>query len=140
MAYSHLVAGTCWRFGSLRALLAKASPLRSGDLLAGIAAASATERVAAQCALAEVPLRQFLSVSVVPYEHDDVTRLCLDTHDAAAFAPVAHLTVGDFRDWLLSPAADTQALAALAPGLLPEMVSAVSKLMRLQDLVMLDRI
>ena len=139
MAYSHLVAGTCWRFGSLRELLAKASPLRSGDLLAGIAAASATERVAAQCALAEVPLRQFLSESVVPYEHDDVTRLCLDTHDAAAFAPVAHLTVGDFRDWLLSPAADTPALAALAPGLLPEMVAAVSKLMRLQDLVLVAR-
>lgn len=139
MAYSHLVAGTCWRFGSLRELLAKASPLRSGDLLAGIAAASATERVAAQCALAEVPLRQFLSESVVPYEHDDVTRLCLDTHDAAAFAPVAHLTVGDFRDWLLSPAADTPALAALGPGLLPEMVAAVSKLMRLQDLVLVAR-
>jgi ethanolamine ammonia-lyase large subunit len=139
MVFSHLVAGTCWRFGSLRELLAKASPLRSGDLLAGIGAASATERVAAQCALAEVPLRQFLSESVVPYELDDVTRLCLDTHDAAAFAAIAHLTVGDFRDWLLSPATDTHALAALAPGLLPEMVAAVSKLMRLQDLVLVAR-
>ncbi len=139
MAYAHTVAGTNWRFATLRELLAKASPLRSGDLLASVAAGSAAERVAAQCALAEVPLRQFLKEAVVPYEQDDVTRLCIDTHDATAFAPVAHLTVGDFRDWLLGPAADTAALTALAPGLLPEMVAAVSKLMRLQDLILVAR-
>ena len=139
MGYAHSVAGTNWRFASLRELLAKASPLRSGDLLAGVAAGSAAERVAAQCALAEVPLRQFLSEAVVPYEQDDVTRLCIDTHDFAAFAPVAHFTVGDFRNWLLGPAADTPALTALAPGLLPEMVAAVSKLMRLQDLILVAR-
>ena len=139
MAFSHVVAGTHWRFASLRELLAKASPLRSGDLLAGVAASCAAERVAAQCALAEVPLRQFLNEAVVPYEQDDVTRLCLDTHDTNAFAPIAHLTVGDFRDWLLSPAADTAALSAVAKGLLPEMVAAVSKLMRVQDLVLVAR-
>jgi ethanolamine ammonia-lyase large subunit len=139
MGYQHAVSGTRWQFASLRDLLAKASPQRSGDLLAGVAAGSAAERVAAQCALADVPLRQFLSEAVVPYEQDDVTRLLMDTHDAAAFAPVAHLTVGDFRNWLLSPAADTFALTALAPGLLPEMVAAVSKLMRVQDLVLVAR-
>jgi ethanolamine ammonia-lyase large subunit len=139
MGYAHAVAGTVWRFESLRDLLAKASPPRSGDLLAGVAAASAAERVAAQCALAEVPLRRFLAEAVVPYEQDDVTRLCMDTHDAAAFAPVAHLTVGELRDWLLGSTADTAALAALAPGLLPEMVAAVSKLMRVQDLVLVAR-
>lgn len=123
----------------LRTLLAKASPLRSGDLLAGIAAASAEERVAAQMALAEVPLRRFLDEAVVPYEADEVTRLILDTHDAAAFAPVAHLTVGDFRDWLLRHETTAEVLAALAPGVTPEMAAAVSKLMRVQDLVAVAR-
>lgn len=136
MSYTHTLGGTRWRFDSLRDLLAKASPPRSGDQLAGIAAGSATERIAAQWALAEVPLRRFLVEPLVPAETDDVTRLLLDDLDAAAFAPVAHLTVGDFRDWLLAPEARTPALAALAPGLLPEMVAAVSKLMRLQDLVL----
>jgi len=122
-------------FGSLRALLAAASPLRSGDVLAGVAASSATERVAAQQALAEVPLAEFLQETVVPYEQDDVTRLILDTHDRHAFAAVSSLTVGGFRDWLLSDAADERALSALAPGLTPEMVAAVCKLMRNQDLI-----
>ncbi len=117
-------------------MLAKASPARSGDALAGIAAASAAERVAAQMALAEIPLRHFLDEAVIPYEADEVTRLIVDTHDAAAFAPVSHLTVGDFRDWLLGDAADDAALAALAPGLTPEMAAAVSKLMRVQDLIL----
>lgn len=139
MGYAQTVAGTNWRFGSLRELLAKASPFRSGDALAGVAAASATERVAAQLALADLPLRRFLDEAVVPYEDDEVTRLLVDEHDAAAFAAVAHLTVGEFRDWLLGPEADSAALAALAPGLLPEMVAAVSKLMRLQDLVLVAR-
>ena len=118
---------------TLRELLAKASPLRSGDQLAGLAAGSAEERVRAQMRLAEVPLRRFLEEPVVPYETDEITRLTLDSHDAAAFAPVSHLTVGDFRNWLL--AAPGNAVTSLAPGLTPEMVAAVSKLMRLQDLV-----
>ncbi|WP_135467266.1 ethanolamine ammonia-lyase subunit EutB [Crenalkalicoccus roseus] len=135
MGFAHTVGGTRHVFPDLRALLARATPPRSGDALAGLAAASAQERVAAQRALAELPLRHFLSEAVIPYEVDEVTRLILDRHDAAAFAPVAHLTVGGFRDWLLSEAADAAALSALAPGLAPEMVAAVSKIMRLQDLV-----
>ena len=119
----------------LRELLAKASPARSGDELAGLAAATAAERVRAQMRLAETPLKAFLAEPIVPYETDEVTRLICDSHDAAAFAPVAHLTVGEFRDWLLSEQATTERLTALAPGLIPEMVAGVSKIMRLQDLV-----
>ncbi len=119
----------------LRTLLAKASPARSGDELAGLAAASAEERVRAQMKLADVPLKAFLLEPVIPYEKDEVTRLICDSHDATAFAPVAHLTVGEFRDWLLSEQATSERLCALAPGLIPEMVAAVSKIMRLQDLV-----
>ncbi|TBW35602.1 ethanolamine ammonia-lyase subunit EutB [Azotobacter chroococcum] len=134
--FAHAVGGQTWRFDSLRELLAKASPARSGDYLAGVAADSDAERVAAQMALAEVPLGHFLNEAVIPYETDEVTRLILDSHDAAAFAPVAHLTVGGLRDWLLGPAADEASLRALAPGLTPEMAAAVSKLMRVQDLVL----
>ncbi|WP_349615882.1 ethanolamine ammonia-lyase subunit EutB [Azotobacter salinestris] len=134
--FAHAVGGQTWRFDSLRELLAKASPARSGDYLAGVAADSDAERVAAQMALAEVPLGHFLNEAVIPYEADEVTRLILDGHDAAAFAPVTHLTVGGLRDWLLGPKADEAALAALAPGLTPEMAAAVSKLMRVQDLVL----
>ena len=125
MPYAHTINAHDYHFETLRTLLAKASPQRSGDQLAGVAAANAQERVAAQMALAEVPLRQFLSEAVVPYEDDEVTRLILDSHDAQAFAPVSHLTVGDFRNWLLGDAADSAALARLAPGLTPEMVAAV---------------
>ncbi|WP_028238706.1 ethanolamine ammonia-lyase subunit EutB [Stutzerimonas azotifigens] len=134
--YAHTVGGQTWRFDGLRELMAKASPARSGDRLAGLAADSDAERAAAQMALAEVPLRRFLDEALIPYEQDEVTRLIFDGHDAGAFAPVAHLTVGDFRNWLLSEQADEAALAALAPGLTPEMVAAVSKLMRVQDLVL----
>jgi ethanolamine ammonia-lyase large subunit len=123
----------------LRVLMARASPPRSGDVLAGIAAAGAEERVRAQMALADVPLARFLTDVVVPYEDDEVTRLIIDTHDAAAFAPVSHLTVGGFRDWLLSYEATTEVLAALAPGITPEMAAAASKLMRVQDLVAVAR-
>jgi ethanolamine ammonia-lyase large subunit len=119
----------------LRRLLAKASPLRSGDQLAGLAAEGAEERVRSRMALADVPLRRFLAEPLIGYEEDEVTRLICDSHDAAAFAPVAHLTVGELRDWLLSEDATTACLAALAPGLTPEMAAAVSKLMRVQDLV-----
>ncbi|MGE0610407.1 MAG: ethanolamine ammonia-lyase subunit EutB [Pirellulales bacterium] len=123
-------------FADLKTLLAKASPARSGDYLAGLAADSAEERVAAQMALADVPLATFLQEPLIPYEADEVTRLIFDTHDAAAFQPVAGLTVGQFREWLLSYDRTSQELAQLAPGLMPEMAAAVSKLMRNQDLVL----
>jgi ethanolamine ammonia-lyase large subunit len=135
MSFFHTIGNTHYTFAGLRELLAKATPLRSGDQLAGIAAESAEERVAAQFALADLPLRHFLSEQVVPYESDEVTRLIVDTHDAKAFAPVSSLTVGELRDWLLSDDATGERLAALAPGLTPEMAAAVSKLMRVQDLI-----
>src|SRR5262245_9716659 len=119
--YSHTVRGRTHRFSGLTELMAKASPARSGDRLAGIAAEDDEERAVAQMALAELPLKVFLSEALIPYEDDEVTRLIVDAHDAAAFAPVSHLTVGDFRNWLLSDAADEAALAALAPGVTPEM-------------------
>jgi len=122
-------------FPSLAALMAQATPLRSGDQLAGLAADSQARRVAAQWALADLPLTEFLTEAVVPYEADEVTRLIQDSHNAAAFLPIRHLTVGGFRDWLLSDAATGEALAAVAPGLVPEMVAAASKLCRLQDLM-----
>jgi ethanolamine ammonia-lyase large subunit len=123
------------RFADLRELMAKATPERSGDQLAGIAAGSAQERVAARAALADVPLATFLQQPLVPYESDEVTRLIIDSHDEAAFAPLAHLTVGALRDWLLSDAATTDVLRTAAPGITPEMAAAVSKLMRNQDLM-----
>ena len=126
-------------FPDLKSLLAAASPPRSGDALAGIAASSDEQRVAARLILADLPLATFLAEPLIPYEEDEVTRLIQDTHDAAAFAPVAGQTVGQFREWLLSDAADRAALAALAPGLTPEMVAAVSKLMRNQDLIAVAR-
>ena len=136
MTYQARVGVASYHFADLRELMARASPLRSGDQLAGIAAESARERVAAAQALADVPLARFLNEAVVPYELDDITRLIVDGHAAAAFMPVAHLTVGAFRDWLLSDAATSEVLSALAPGLTPEMVAAVSKLMRNQDLIL----
>lgn len=128
-----------FRFGSLREVMAKATPLRSGDCLAGLAASSEQERVAARWVLADVPLQRFLDEALVPYESDEVTRLIIDGHDRTAFAPVSGLTVGGFRDWLLSDAATPAALARLAPGLTPEMVAAVSKLMRNQDLMLVAK-
>lgn len=136
MAYPCTIGGFTYRFADLKELLAKASLLRSGDELAGLVAESYEERVAAQIALADVPLRQFLNEAIIPYDTDDVTRLIIDTHDATAFALVSHFTVGDLRDWLLSDDADTSTLTALASGLTPEMVAAVSKLMRNQDLIL----
>jgi ethanolamine ammonia-lyase large subunit len=133
------IDGVTYGFRDLKDLLAKATPARAGDELAGIAARSSVERVAAQMALADLPLTAFLNEAVVPYESDEVTRLIFDTHDASAFAPVASLTVGGLRDWLLSYDATGESLAALAPGLTPEMAAAVSKLMRVQDLVAVAR-
>lgn len=137
--YRIALGGETHRFQTLAALMAAATPARSGDALAGIAAESEVARVAAQMILADVPLTTFLTDALVPYEVDEVTRLIMDTHDAAAFAPVAHMTVGQFRDWLLSDAATGAVLAALAPGLTPEIVAAVSKLMRNRDLINVTR-
>jgi len=139
MAYHHTIRGVTYRFPDLKTLLAKATPARSGDFLAGVAAAEESERVAAQMALADLPLKTFLNEQVVPYEQDEVTRLIVDSHDAKAFGAVAHLTVGDFRNWMLCDAADEAALSALAPGLTPEMAAAVSKIMRVQDLILVAR-
>ena len=139
MPYSHIVRGVKHTFSDLRTLLAKASPLRSGDQLAGIAASGAEGRAIAQMALAELPLSVFTNEAVVPYESDAVTRLIVDSHDQQAFAPVADLTVGEFRDWLLSDEATGERLSALAAGLMPEMAAAVSKLMRVQDLIFVAR-
>jgi ethanolamine ammonia-lyase large subunit len=133
--YATTIGNVVYRFEDLKTVLAKASPGRSGDDLARLSASSAQERVAAQMSLAEIPLKTFLAEPVVPYESDEVTRLIVDRHDAEAFAPVAHFTIGDFRDWLLSEHATGEILAALGPGLTPEMAAAVSKIMRLQDLV-----
>jgi ethanolamine ammonia-lyase large subunit len=137
VTYSATIASTRYTFPDLATLLAKASPLRSGDQLAGIAAESGEERVAAQYALADLPLRAFLDEHVVPYATDEVTRLIVDTHDRAAFATIAHLTVGGFRDWLLSDTVTAEMLTALAPGITPEMAAAVSKISRLQDLMVM---
>ena len=133
MSFRHAIGGTSFVFDDLRMLLARATPFRSGDALAGVAAASAAERVAAQRALADLPLRHFLHEAVIPYEADDVTRLILDNHDATSFAHIAHLTVGGLRDWLL--AAEPAALVPIRRGLMPEMVAAVAKIMRISDLI-----
>jgi ethanolamine ammonia-lyase large subunit len=133
--YRHTLGNLVYSFADLKDLLAKATPARSGDELAGIAARSPEERVAAQMALAALPLKTFLSEAVVPYEQDEVSRLIIDRHDANAFQPLAAMCVADFRDWLLSDAAEPGLLSAIAPGITPEMAAAVSKIMRLQDLV-----
>jgi ethanolamine ammonia-lyase large subunit len=138
-AYSHRVGAHTHHYRDLKDLMAKATPTRSGDRLAGVAAQTAQERVVAQMALADLPLRTFLNDVLVPYEEDEVTRLIIDTHDEAAFAPVAHLTVGDFRNWLLRDDVDAATLAALAPGITPEMAAAVSKVMRNQDLILVAK-
>jgi ethanolamine ammonia-lyase large subunit len=139
MVYRHTIDATTYVFDGLRDLLAKATPPRSGDRLAGIAADSAAQMVAARIALSDVPLRQFLHEAVIPYEDDEITRLIVDSHDGAAFARVASLTVGAFRDWLLSDAATSEVLAKLSRGITPEMAAAVSKLMRNQDLILVAK-
>jgi len=143
MPYHHSLRGTSYIFEDLKTLLAKATPARSGDLLAGVAAASEQERIVARITLADVPLTNFLHEALVPYEDDEVTRLILDTHNdlhnAEAFAPIASLTVGEFRDWLLSSDVATEKLARIAPAITPEMAAAVSKLMRNQDLILVAK-
>ncbi|WP_213762215.1 ethanolamine ammonia-lyase subunit EutB [Caballeronia sp. dw_19] len=136
MSYNETIGLRTYRFDDLKTLLAKASPLRSGDQLAGVTADTEEERVAAKMALAQVPLRTFLNEAVIPYESDEVTRLIIDDHSPQAFADISHLTVGDFRNWLLADTTDSAALIRVSAGLTPEMVAAVSKLMRNQDLIL----
>jgi ethanolamine ammonia-lyase large subunit len=139
MAYRHAIDATTYVFDDLRELLAKATPPRSGDRLAGLAAESAEQMIAARIALADVPLKQFLHETVIPYEDDEVTRLIVDSHDASAFAAISSMTVGSFRDWLLSDAASGEILGKLSRGITPEMAAAVSKLMRNQDLILVAK-
>jgi ethanolamine ammonia-lyase large subunit len=139
MVYRQIIDTTSYTFDGLRDLLAKATPPRSGDRLAGIASDSAQEMIAARMALADVPLKQFLNEAVVPYEDDEVTRLIIDSHDAPSFAAISSLTVGGFRDWLLSDAATGETLAKIARGITPEMAAGVCKLMRNQDLILVAK-
>jgi len=138
MAYRYTIGNITYTFDDLRTLLAKASPFRSGDALAGLAAARYEERVAAQLALADAPLKTFLHEPVIPYERDEITRLIIDEHNSSAFAPISGFTVGELRDWLLSNEATTTVLQQYASGFTPEMIAAVSKLMRNQDLIMVS--
>lgn len=135
MAYRCSIRHINYVFEDLKTVLAKASPLRSGDVMAGIAASSYEENVAAQMALADIPLNDFLQTAIIDYDSDEVTRLIMDTHDKNAFQQLSHHTVGSFRDWLLSEAANTTTLTSIAKGLIPEIVAAVSKIMRNQDLI-----
>ena len=139
MVYRHTIDATSYVFENLRDLLAKATPPRSGDRLAGIAADSAEQMIAARMALADIPLKQFLHETVIAYEDDEITRLIIDTHDAAAFAAISSLTVGSFRDWLLSDAASDEVLKKLSRGITAEMAAAASKLMRNQDLILVAK-
>ncbi|RVU01027.1 ethanolamine ammonia-lyase subunit EutB [Mucilaginibacter limnophilus] len=135
MSYRYTIQNKVYRFDNLKELLAKASPYRSGDALAGIAAETYEERVAAQIVLADVPLKAFLNESIIPYEEDEITRLIIDSHDTIAFAQISHLTVGEFRDWLLSDEVDCNILKSVSKGITPEMAAAVSKIMRNQDMI-----
>mgnify|MGYP002628523825 CR=1 FL=1 len=136
MGYKVSLGLQTYQFSDLKTVMAKASPLRSGDCLSGVAALSNEERVAAALVLADLPLKRFLEEQLIAYEDDEVTRVILDDHQAEAFAPIASFTVGDFRNWLLSDAVGANELNAVAPGLTPEMVAAVSKIMRNQDLIL----
>ena len=139
MTYRYSVGAQTYQFADLKAVMAKATPARSGDYLAGVAAETYAERMAARMCLAEIPLKEFLEELIIPYETDEVTRLIVDTHDKQAFTEISHLTVGDFRDWLLSDIADSVTLKRVASGITPEMAAAVSKIMRNQDLILVAK-
>ncbi len=138
MGFRTSLGSRSYVFADLRSLMAKASPLRSGDCLSGVAAATSEERIAAALILAEVPLKRFLDEPLIPYEEDEVTRVILDDHQPDSFKRISGLTVGDLRNWLLSDAVGTEDLSQIARGLTPEMVAAVSKLMRNQDLILVS--
>ncbi|MGB9080907.1 MAG: ethanolamine ammonia-lyase subunit EutB, partial [Desulfuromonadaceae bacterium] len=135
MNYTRNFKGQSYSFRDLKTLLAKASPLRSADELAGIAATSETERAVAQWLLADLPLKQFLSEPLIPPEDDEVSRLIATSHDLTAFAPISSFTVGELREWLLTDATTDAEIAAARWGLTPEMAAAVAKIMRNQDLI-----
>ena len=137
--YRHTIKNKVYSFANLKTLLAKASPFRSGDELAGVCASSYEERVAAQITLADVPLKSFLNEALIPYEKDEITRLIVDGHSPAAFLPISHFTVGDFYEWLLRDETDGEALNAVSAGITPEMAAAVCKLMRNQDLIVVAK-
>lgn len=137
--YRYQLGSHVYQFASLADLMAKASPLRSGDQLAGVAALSSEQRVVAQMLLADLPLKDFLQETLIPYESDEITRLIIDEHDKAAFAEIAHLTVGDFRNWLLKETTTAVQLARIRSGITPEMAAAVSKIMRNQDLILVAK-
>jgi ethanolamine ammonia-lyase large subunit len=137
--YRYTLGSKTYQFKSLAELMAKATPPRSGDRLAGLIASSAEERVVAQLTLAEVPLKTFLNEALIPYEKDEITRLIMDEHDSQAFTEISHLTVGDFRNWLLSDYATTEVLTSVKTGITPEMAAAVSKIMRNQDLILVAK-
>jgi ethanolamine ammonia-lyase large subunit len=139
MAYQYSIGTHTYQFADLKEVMAKATPARSGDYLAGVAAETYAERMAARMCLAQVPLKTFLQELLIPYESDEVTRLIIDTHDQQAFAEISHLTVGDFRDWLLSDIADSATLKRVSAGITPEMAAAVSKIMRNQDLILVAK-
>ncbi|MDC0609731.1 ethanolamine ammonia-lyase subunit EutB [Vibrio sp.] len=138
-SYQYQLGTQVYHFKNLAEVMAKASPLRSGDQLAGVAAQSAEERVVAQMILAETPLKTFLNEVLIPYEKDEITRLIIDTHDKLAFSEISHLTVGDFRNWLLQESTTSVELARVRPGITPEMAAAVSKIMRNQDLILVAK-
>ncbi|KZX81763.1 ethanolamine ammonia-lyase [Oleiphilus sp. HI0009] len=138
-SFHHSVGSKTYHFNDLKELMAKATPARSGDRLAGLAASNAEERVVAQMVLAEVPLKRFLEDTLIPYEDDEITRLIIDEHNKAAFEPISHLTVGDFRNWLLSDLASTEMLTTIRSGITPEIAAAVSKIMRNQDLILVSK-
>ncbi|MBB1471255.1 ethanolamine ammonia-lyase subunit EutB, partial [Pseudoalteromonas sp. SG41-5] len=138
-SYRYTLGSKTYQFNNLAQLMAKATPQRSGDSLAGVIASSAEERAVAQMTLAEVPLKTFLNDALIPYEDDEITRLIIDEHDTNAFAAIAHLTVGDFRNWLLSDHATSHVLATIRAGITPEMAAAVSKIMRNQDLILVAK-
>ena len=139
MDFQHTINGKTYAFSDLKTLLAKATPLRSGDMMAGLSATTYEERVAAQLTLADMPLNTFLNELVVPYETDEISRLIIDSHDQEAFKTISHLTVGGFRDWLLLEETDDDVLRCLHGGIMPEMAAAVSKIMRNQDLIMVAK-
>lgn len=139
MSYSTVIKNEKFVFSDLKELLARASPERSGDNLAGISAKNAVERIAAQIALSDVPLSQFLNEALIPYETDEITRLIIDSHDDMAFQPISHLTVGDFRNWLLDTKTTSDMLHSVSKGITPEMAAAVSKIMRNQDLILVAK-
>lgn len=137
--YRYALGPRTYQFHDLAEVMAKATPARSGDRLAGVIAQSAEERVVAQMVLAELPLKVFLDELLIPYEDDEITRLIIDDHDADAFAHISHLSVGDFRNWLLSDTTTQQVIDEVRAGITPEMAAAVSKIMRNQDLILVAR-